>query len=61
MTEKNTNAASVDENRLGRRDAVRQLGKFAAYAAPFTVLALSAKATTATGGGFHAQSAPTHK
>jgi hypothetical protein len=50
---------------VDRRDAVRKLGKFAAYAAPFTVLALSGKkasAATASGGGFHPQSSPTgHK
>jgi hypothetical protein len=34
-----------------RRDAVRKLGKFAAYAAPFTVLALTKKADAATGSG----------
>jgi hypothetical protein len=38
-----------------RRDAARKLGKFAAYAAPFTVLALSSKAATGSGG------APTFK
>jgi hypothetical protein len=34
-----------------RRDVVLKLGKFAAYAAPFTVLALTKKADAATGGG----------
>jgi hypothetical protein len=34
-----------------RRDAVRKLGRFAAYAAPFTVLALTKKADAATGSG----------
>jgi hypothetical protein len=33
-----------------RRDVVRKLGKFAAYAAPFTVLALAKKADALTGG-----------
>ena len=33
----------------GRREAVQKLGKFAAYAAPFTVLAFSAKGATASG------------
>jgi hypothetical protein len=34
-----------------RRDVVRKLGRFAAYAAPFTVLALTKKADAATGSG----------
>lgn len=34
-----------------RREVVRKLGKFAAYAAPFTVLALTKKASAATGHG----------
>ena len=33
-----------------RRDAIRKLGKYAAYAAPFTVLALAQKADAASGG-----------
>jgi hypothetical protein len=37
-----------------RRDVVRKLGTFAAYAAPFTVLALSSKAGTSSGPGPHA-------
>jgi hypothetical protein len=36
-----------------RRDVARKLGKFAAYAAPFTVLALSSKAATSSGPGPH--------
>ena len=36
-----------------RRDMARKLGKYAAYAAPFTVLALSSKAATSSGGGPH--------
>ena len=43
-TQKLTEEADVQ----GRRDLVRKLGKFAAYAAPFTVLALKGNAT---GGG----------
>lgn len=35
----------------GRRDALDKLGRFAMYAAPFTVLALSQKADAATGHG----------
>jgi hypothetical protein len=34
-----------------RREAVRKLGRLAAYAAPFTVLALTEKANAASGGG----------
>jgi hypothetical protein len=37
-----------------RRDVVRKLGRFAAYAAPFTVLALNSKAGTSSGPGPHA-------
>ncbi len=32
-----------------RRELVTKLGKFAAYAAPFTVMALNSKAATASG------------
>jgi len=34
-----------------RREALRKLGRFAAYAAPFTILASSKKAAAATGIG----------
>jgi hypothetical protein len=34
-----------------RREVVRKLGRFAAYAAPFTVLAMTKKADAATGSG----------
>jgi hypothetical protein len=34
-----------------RREALLKLGKYAAYAAPFTVLALTNKAEAATGHG----------
>ena len=34
-----------------RREAVRKLGRLAAYAAPFTVLALTEKANAASGHG----------
>jgi hypothetical protein len=36
-----------------RRDIVRKLGRFAAYAAPFTVFALNSKAGTSSGPGPH--------
>lgn len=52
----NQNQNSGAEKSLGgevteRRDALLKLGKFAAYAAPFTVLALTNKAKAATGHG----------
>ncbi len=34
-----------------RRDAIKKLGKYAAYVAPFTVLALSAKGAHGFGSG----------
>jgi hypothetical protein len=34
-----------------RREALKKLGKYSAYVAPFTVLALSKKASAATGHG----------
>ena len=37
-----------------RREIVRKLGKFAAYAAPFTVLAMNAKAASGSGPAPHA-------
>jgi hypothetical protein len=36
-----------------RRDVVRKLGRFAAYAAPFTVLAFTKKADAGTTTGPH--------
>jgi hypothetical protein len=33
----------------GRREAIQKLGKFAVYAAPFTVLAMTAKAASTSG------------
>jgi hypothetical protein len=38
-------------DRTDRREALIKAGKFAAYAAPFTVLALTNKADAATGHG----------
>jgi hypothetical protein len=43
--------ASRDAKVTERREALRKMGKFAAYAAPFTVLALTNKAEAATGHG----------
>ena len=41
---------STTETSDSRRDVVRKLGRFAAYAAPFTVLALPKKAEALSGG-----------
>ena len=43
------NTVDAPEN-PDRRDVVRKLGKFAAYAAPFTVLALTPKKAAAASG-----------
>lgn len=40
--------SEVDEIEA-RRATIKKLGKYAAYVAPFTVMALSAKAATASG------------
>jgi hypothetical protein len=52
-TEKqNSDLDNVEAETLtGRREALIKAGKFAAYAAPFTVLALTNKAEAATGHG----------
>ena len=54
---------ALDSTLSDRREVVRKLGRFAMYAAPFTVLALTAKASSCStsgvcgsGGGGH----PTH-
>jgi hypothetical protein len=39
------------EKATDRRELIQKLGKFAVYAAPFTVLATTAKAATASGPG----------
>lgn len=41
----------------GRRDAIRKLGKYAAYAAPFTVFAANMKGKAA---GYGKGGGPTH-
>jgi hypothetical protein len=47
----NANDKKLEDQTHDRREAVRKLGKLAAYAAPFTVLALTEKANAASGGG----------
>jgi hypothetical protein len=55
---KQTDNSSVESNDLqGRREALKTLGKYSAYVAPFTVLALSAKAGTSSGPGPHSSAA----
>ena len=51
-SERNSNVENVPTTEMNdsRRDMVRKLGRFAAYAAPFTVLALSKKAEALSGG-----------
>jgi hypothetical protein len=47
-----TDNSTVESSDLqGRREALKTLGKYSAYVAPFTVLALSAKAGTSSGPG----------
>jgi len=46
--DKDLENGQTEETHDNRRDAVRKLGKFAAYAAPFTVLALAKKADAGT-------------
>lgn len=41
----------TQENATDRRELIHKLGKFAVYAAPFTVLATTAKAATASSPG----------
>jgi hypothetical protein len=48
-SENQQNTQSVEQQ--GRREVVQKLGKFAAYAAPFTVLAFTKKASAASGHG----------
>jgi len=48
----NHKSNEAEENgKQDRREALQKLGRFAAYAAPFTVLAMTKKADAATGHG----------
>jgi hypothetical protein len=50
--DKDLNSTSSETTELnGRREALKKLGKYSAYVAPFTLLALSKKASAATGYG----------
>ena len=49
--EQNRNNQPDENDKSDRRDVMRKLGRFAAYAAPFTVLAMTKKADAATGHG----------
>jgi len=56
--EENTNEKPNENAGTDRREAIQKLGRFAMYAAPFTVLALSAKGATGSSGAPHV--APRH-
>ena len=42
---------SVEEAKSDRREVMQKIGRFTAYAAPFTILALTQKADAASGKG----------
>lgn len=46
---KNVNEPEMTELGQERRELVRKMGKFAVYAAPFTLIAMTNKASAATG------------
>jgi hypothetical protein len=50
MEQNKTNQPAENVN-SDRREAMQKIGRFAVYAAPFTVLALTQKADAATGHG----------
>jgi hypothetical protein len=54
--EENTNQNASEDVGSDRREAIQKLGRFAMYAAPFTVLALTAKGNSNTGSGAGATS-----
>jgi formiminotetrahydrofolate cyclodeaminase len=47
--EHNKDNESAENEKSDRREVIQKLGRFAAYAAPFTVLALTAEAGTGSG------------
>jgi formiminotetrahydrofolate cyclodeaminase len=47
--EPNKKNESSENEQSDRREVLQKLGRFAAYAAPFTVLAMSAEAATGSG------------
>ena len=51
--EQNKNNEAAEKTQSDRREVLQKLGRFAAYAAPFTVLAMTAKAGSGSGPGFH--------
>lgn len=58
MDQVNSKPTELSAAQQGRRELVTKLGKFAVYAAPFTVMALNSKAATSSGPGPHAKQAP---
>jgi hypothetical protein len=48
---KNENNQPPEDGKSDRREMLQKLGRFAAYAAPFTILAMTKKADAATGHG----------
>ena len=49
--EDNKNSETANDSTNGRREALKKLGRFSAYAAPFTVLAITQKAEAGSGHG----------
>jgi hypothetical protein len=49
--EQNKNNEQAKNPKSDRREAMQKLGRFTAYAAPFTILAMTKKADAATGNG----------
>ena len=51
MEQNKNNEPAENTESSDRREALQKLGRFAAYAAPFTLLAVTKKADAATGHG----------
>jgi len=49
--EQNKDDNRPQDTQSDRREALKKFGRFAAYAAPFTILAMTKKADAATGHG----------